>query len=121
TTVIRCTFDGRNLTYREQGNELSLDVGRGAFEPSLMEFGGKFYMTIRNDENGYWSTSTDGLKFSEPQVWRFENGEEIGTYNTQQHWIKHSDGLFLVYTRKGADNDHVFRHRAPLFIARVDT
>jgi hypothetical protein len=28
--------------------------------------------------------------------------------------------LFLVYTRKGASNDHVFRHRAPLFIAQVD-
>ncbi|MCA9426382.1 MAG: exo-alpha-sialidase, partial [Candidatus Omnitrophica bacterium] len=29
-------------------------------------------------------------------------------------------GLFLVYTRRGAENDHVFRHRAPLFIAQVD-
>ncbi len=29
-------------------------------------------------------------------------------------------GGFLVYTRRGADNDHVFRHRAPLFIAQVD-
>ena len=29
-------------------------------------------------------------------------------------------GLFLVYTRRGAGNDHVFRHRAPLFIAKVD-
>lgn len=121
TRVIRCTFDGLNLTYQEQGNELSIDVGRGAFEPSLMEFGGTFYMTIRNDENGYWSSSTDGLIFSKPQVWHFDNGDEVGTYNTQQHWIKHADGLFLVYTRKGADNDHVFRHRAPLFIARVDT
>ena len=44
----------------------------------------------------------------------------MGNYNTQQHWVTHSQGLFLVYTRKGANNDHVFRHRAPLFIARVD-
>jgi hypothetical protein len=28
--------------------------------------------------------------------------------------------LFLVYTRRGANNDHVFRHRAPLFMAQVD-
>ena len=28
--------------------------------------------------------------------------------------------LYLVYTRRGADNDHVFRHRAPLFAAKVD-
>jgi hypothetical protein len=25
-----------------------------------------------------------------------------------------------VYTRRGADNDHIMRHRAPLFIAQVD-
>ena len=29
-------------------------------------------------------------------------------------------GLFLIYTRKGANNDHVMRHRAPLFIGQVD-
>jgi len=28
--------------------------------------------------------------------------------------------LFLVYTRRGVNNDHVFRHRAPLLMARVD-
>lgn len=28
--------------------------------------------------------------------------------------------MFLVYTRRGANNDHVFRHRAPLFIGQVD-
>jgi hypothetical protein len=44
----------------------------------------------------------------------------LGNYNTQQHWVTHSDGLFLTYTRRGANNDHVMRHRAPLFIARVD-
>jgi hypothetical protein len=25
-----------------------------------------------------------------------------------------------VYTRRGANNDHIIRHRAPLFIAQVD-
>jgi hypothetical protein len=28
--------------------------------------------------------------------------------------------LFLTYTRRGANNDEIFRHRAPLFIAQVD-
>ena len=51
------------------------------------------------------------------------DGSELGSYNTQQHWVTHSDGLFLVYTRKGADNENMrhARHRAPLLIARVDT
>src|SRR5690606_8737114 len=44
----------------------------------------------------------------------------LGSYNTQQHWVTHSDALYLVYTRRGANNDHVFRHRAPLFIGQVD-
>ena len=28
--------------------------------------------------------------------------------------------LYLVYTRKGLNNDHIFRHRAPLMIGEVD-
>ena len=40
--------------------------------------------------------------------------------NTQQHWLAHQDGLFLVYTRRGASNDHILLHRAPLFMAQVD-
>ena len=54
------------------------------------------------------------------EPWTFDDGAELGSYNTQQHWLAHGDGLFLAYTRRGADNDHIFRHRAPLFIAQVD-
>ena len=75
---------------------------------------------MRNDEKGYVSVSDDGLNYSEPIVWKFDDGKELGNYNTQQHWVTHSDGLYLVYTRRGANNDHVFRHRAPLFMAQVD-
>ena len=65
--------------------------------------------------------SKEGLHFEQIRPWKFDNGSELGSYNTQQHWVTLSDGLFLVYTRRGAGNDHVFRHRAPLFIAQVDT
>ena len=30
------------------------------------------------------------------------------------------DRLYLIYTRPNGNNDHVFRHRAPLYMARVD-
>ncbi|MBN2290803.1 MAG: hypothetical protein JXM70_00165 [Pirellulales bacterium] len=66
------------------------------------------------------STSDDGLNFGPIKAWTFDDGKDLGSYNTQQKWVTHSDGLFLVYTRRGAGNDHIFRHRAPLFIARVD-
>jgi len=120
TTVVRCRFDGETLRYVEHGDELSTEVPRGFGEPSLAKFGDRFFLTIRNDQKGYVTSGPDGLHFDEPQPWTFDDGTELGNYNTQQHWVAHSDGLFLVYTRRGADNDHVFRHRAPLFMARVD-
>ncbi|HBJ86249.1 MAG TPA: sialidase [Verrucomicrobiales bacterium] len=121
TTVAECCFDGDKLTFVKNGSVLRLDVARGLYEPSLTAFGGRYYLTLRNDVRGYVSVSDDGLQFAEPKPWTFDDGTELGSYNTQQHWLTHSDGLFLVYTRRGANNDHIVRHRAPLFMARVDT
>ncbi|WP_417386627.1 sialidase family protein [Gimesia sp.] len=120
TTVVLCDFDGEKLTYKKHGSEHTIPVKRGLYEPSITKYQGKFYLTMRNDEKGYVSVSDDGLNYSEPIVWKFDDGQELGNYNTQQHWVSHSDGLYLVYTRRGANNDHVFRHRAPLFMAQVD-
>ena len=97
------------------------DETRGLGETSLTRFNGEYFMTIRNDKKGFVTRSKDGLHFEQIQPWTFDDGIELGNYNTQQHWVTHSEGLFLIYTRRGADNDHVFRHRAPLFMARVDT
>ncbi len=119
-TVCRCRFDGHTLEYIEHGNELTVPIKRGLYEPSLTKFRDRYYLTMRNDDHGYVSASDDGLHFLPEQRWTFDDGSDLGNYNTQQHWATHSDALFLVYTRRGAENDHVFRHRAPLFIARVD-
>ncbi len=119
TTVIRCGFDGESLRFIEQGNEMTVPQPRGLYEPSLTRFNDRFYLTLRNDHRGY-ATVGDGMYFEPPRPWRFNDGEDLGSYNTQQHWVTHSEGLFLTYTRRGADNDHVIRHRAPLLIAQVD-
>lgn len=120
-TIARCTFDGKTLRFQEHGNELSIDdKTRGLHEPSLTRFQGEYFLTIRNDKRGFISRSKDGLQFEPMQTWKFDDGKPLGNYNTQQHWVTHSDALYLVYTRKGAKNDHVFRHRAPLFMAQVD-
>lgn len=132
SAVMRCSFDGRKLTYVEHGDELKrptepgveykLPGGRqtGVFEPSLTRFRGRFYLTMRNDRAAYVAVSDDGLHFGPVKRWRFDDGGDLGSQNTQQHWVRHGDGLFLTYTRKGANNDHVFRYRAPLFLAQVD-
>lgn len=120
TTVAHCSFDGETLTYLKHGDELTVKEPRGLYEPSLALFRGKYYLTLRNDVCGYVTTSADALHFVLLQEWTFDDGGQLGSYNTQQHWLVHSDGLFLSYTRRGAKNDHIFRHRAPLFLARVD-
>jgi hypothetical protein len=120
TTVLRCSFDGTTLKYLEHGTELALESGRGVYEPSITRCAGKFYLTLRNDTAGYVAVSDDGLHFGPIQPWKFDDGSELGNYNTQQHWVTHRDRLYLVYNRKGAHNDHVIRHRGPLFMAEVD-
>lgn len=120
STVLRCTFDGTKLAYVEHGTEMTVNAGRGLYEPSLTRFQDRFYLTLRNDSAGYVAVSQDGLTFGQPRKWLWDDGRDLGNYNTQQHWVTHASALFLVYTRKGADNDHVFRHRAPLFMGQVD-
>jgi hypothetical protein len=118
--VLRCGFDGQRLTVKEVGDELRIDTERGIGEPSLTKFQARYYLTLRHNLRAYVSTSADGLHFSEPRAWLWDDGTDLGSYNTQAHWVPHDRALFLVYTRRGANNDHIPRHRAPLFMAQVD-
>ncbi len=120
STVLHCAFDGEEMKYLKHGDELSVVGGRGLCEPSLAFFKGKYYLTLRNDHRAYVSTSEDGLRFARIRPWTFDDGSDLGSYNTQAHWLTHREGLFLVYTRRGANNDHIPRHRAPMFVAQVD-
>lgn len=119
-TVLHCAFDGREMRLLEQGTELTVPGGRGLCEPSLAVLGGTYYLTLRNDARGYVTKGSDGLTWAPMQPWRFDDDTDLGSYNTQQHWLVHKDGLFLAYTRRGADNDHIARNRAPIFLAQVD-
>ena len=120
TVVARCGFDGGALTYREHGSEMSITVPRGLYEPSVCQFKDRFFLTMRAEKTGYVARGRDGIHYEPIMEWKFDDGQPLGSYCTQQHWITHGDGLYLLYTRRGANNDHIFRHRAPIFIAQVD-
>ena len=64
--------------------------------------------------------SDDGLNYQRKTAWAWDDGQPIGMSTTQQHWLTHADGLFLVYTRKDATNVNVIRWRSPLWVAQVD-
>ena len=117
-----CSFDGETLAVKQVGETLHHPQGRGLLEPSLTAFQGRYFMTLRaEDQRGYVCTSSDGLQWTPKRTWAWDSGEPLVMSTTQQHWLAHSDALFLVYTRKGANNLKVPRWRAPLYLAQVDT
>lgn len=119
--VMRCTFDGERLRFAEIGNDLEVkDEVRGIGECSVIRFGDRYYLTVRGDTYGYVCVSDDGMHFTQPVPWRWDNGEIVPTYNTQSHWFLSGGKLWLVYTRRDGKNDHVFRNRAPLYAAEAD-
>ena len=120
TTVVECTFDGAELRYSRHGSELDHPIGRGLYEPSLTEFKGEYFLTMRADEDAFVAKGNDDLIFGDVHPWRFDDGASVGSYNTQQHWLRRSNALYLIYTRVTDNNAHIFRHRAPLYIAQVD-
>ncbi|MBN2579747.1 MAG: exo-alpha-sialidase [Pirellulales bacterium] len=120
-TTVRCGYDGRTVTIKQVGDEIRHPKGRGMLEPSLVAWGGRFLLTLRaEDGRGYVAVSEDGLHWAEKKPWAWDDGTPLTMSTTQQHWLPHSDGLFLVYTRKAPQNVNVFRWRAPLYVAQVD-
>ncbi|PHQ37298.1 sialidase [Rhodopirellula bahusiensis] len=120
SVVARCSFDGTTLRYIDHGSEHSVPTRRGLYEPSVVEFDDAYYLTMRADDGAWVARSSDGINFTDHVPWKFDSGSELGSYNTQQHWATIGGRLYLVYTRRGAGNDHIMRHRAPLFIAQID-
>ena len=118
--VLRCAFDGDTIRVLEIGTPMNLDVPRGLDEPSIIQYQNEHFLALRNDITGYVTKSTDGLTFDPLKELCFDDGENLGNYNTQQHWLTGGGKLWLVYTRRDKTNTHIFRSRAPLFIAEFD-
>lgn len=117
--VMRCSFDGETVTFKEMSNLMNFHVARGLCEPSVVYHEGMYYLTMRNDEAAFVAKSKDGMHYEDMHLWAWEDGSLLQSYNTQQHWAKVGGKLYLVYTRRDETNNHVFRHRAPLWMAEV--
>ncbi len=116
-----CSFNGEMLEIKQVGQEIPHGKGRGLLEPSLCTFRDRYYLTLRAEDNrGYVCASDDGLNWTGKQPWTWEDGQALEMSTTQQHWLAHSDALWLVYTRKDVSNTNVIRWRSPLWMAQVD-
>ena len=114
-------FDGEEFHCREVGEPLVYPVKRGLLEPSLIEYNGKIFVTMRaEDEHAHYAVSDDGLHWGAVNTWEFDDNTPLITGTTQQHFLISNGKLHLVYTRRNEYNGNVFRYRAPLYIAEVD-
>ena len=122
STVFHCKYDGDKLKYVEHGDFLDYERGVGLCEPSLIEFKGEYYLTLRSDSTGFVTKSKDGLHFDTIREWSFNDSTLVYSINTQQHWVKSPRALFLVYTSRREENKNVAkkRYRAPLFMAQFN-
>ena len=119
--VCRFYYDGKELRFIEKGNTLEFPCNRGLLEPSVIEFGGGFLMTVRTEDGkAYHSRSEDGLHWESLEAWTFDDGNILETESTQQHFLVCGQRIFLVYTRKTDYNTGMLRFRAPLFIAELN-
>jgi len=119
--TVRYRFKGDTLEPVATGTPLTdATLRRGLCEPSIAKLGDTYYITLRSDETGFVASGRDGLTFGKPVPWRWQDGTSVGNRNTQQHWLRFKDALYLAYTRETPQNGHVFRNRAPVWSARFD-
>ena len=99
---VLCGFDGEKLSIKKVGPPLKLAHKRGLLEPSITQFGGKFYITIRaEDDHGYQSVSSDGLNWEPKQpvgLGQWRSGHDVHHATTLAHalgWV-----VFGVHTQR---------------------
>ncbi len=121
-TSARCRLEHNTLIALERGNAHTIPASkRGLYEPQVVRWHHRFYMTGRaEDQRGYHLSSDDGLTWSDPQPWTWDDGTEVPMDQTMTKLLSHPGGLVLVYTRIRDDNAKTFRHRAPLHVADLD-
>ena len=113
--------EGEELVFEAGSAPLTLPVLRGFCEPSVVRLAsGGYALTIRaEDGRMYVAASSDGIGWNAPRPWRWDDGGEIVTDTTQQHWVRLGDRVLLAYTRDDGANREIMRFRAPLYIAEA--
>lgn len=122
-SVITALYEivGNQAVFIDKGNVLDYEQGRGFLEPTVLEMDGRFFMTLRaEDGHAYCSTSEDGLAWSSPMPWHWDDGSELEMSTTQQRWARIGNKAILLYTRKSAETKNAFRFRTMLYASEAN-
>jgi hypothetical protein len=121
--VLRATFDGVKLTVL--GRSLRIEgLGKQAKntgEYHLTKLGEKYFIAMRCPDQNRIAVSADGQKFEPAMLLSWDDGTVVPSMATQMRWVRQQGKLYLVYTRVDDSSKGIFRNRAPLWMAELDT
>jgi len=90
SVVTRCAFDGETLAYVEHGSEHTISIPRGLYEPSVCSFQGRYFLTMRGEQNGHVTRSDDGLNYQPTVEWKFDDGRAAAAVRERPAALDHA-------------------------------
>jgi hypothetical protein len=121
--VLRAAFDGDKITILGRSPRIE-GLGKqpkNTGEYHLTKFGEKFFLALRCPDQNRIAVSADGQKFEPAVELRWDDGSVVPSVATQMRWVRQQGRLYLVYTRVDPSSKGIFRNRAPLWMAELDT
>ncbi|WP_133796974.1 DUF1311 domain-containing protein [Prosthecobacter fusiformis] len=121
--VLRATFDGTKLSVigRSPRIEGLGKAPKNTGEYHLTKSGDKFFLTLRCPDQNRIAVSQDGQNFQPAIPLTWDDGTIVPSVATQMRWVRQQGRLYLVYTRADDSSKGIFRSRAPLWMAEMDT
>ncbi len=121
--VLKAAFDGEKLKVFARSPQIG-GLGKqpkNTGEYHLTKFKNSFYITLRCPDQNRIAVSADGQVFAPAVELHWDDDTIVPSAATQMRWISQRDRLYLVYTRTDPVNKGIFRSRAPLWMAELDT
>lgn len=121
--VLKAAFDGAKLTILERSPRIE-GLGKqpkNTGEYHLTKVGGRYFLALRCPDQNRVAMSEDGLHFEPAVALRWDDDTVVPSIATQMRWVRQGGRLYLVYTRVDHSSKGIFRNRAPLWMAELDT
>jgi hypothetical protein len=121
--VLKASFDGVKLSILGRSPQIE-GLGKqpkNTGEYHLTSWNDRFFLAMRCPDQNRIAVSADGQRFEAATELRWDDGTMVPSAATQMRWVRQQGRLYLVYTRVNDSSKGIFRNRAPLWMAELDT
>ncbi|HSH96320.1 MAG TPA: hypothetical protein VK968_19390, partial [Roseimicrobium sp.] len=121
--VLKASFDGGKVTILGRSPQIEGlgKLPKNTGEYHLTRSGDRYFLALRCPDQNRIAVSADGQKFEPAVELRWDDGSVVPSVATQMRWVRQQGRLYLVYVRADESNKGIFRNRAPLWMAELDT